>query len=325
MKKILSILPILVLIASVQSCYKTVESMGNNNNSIILAFPAAKNYNVASSGINYWNKALLNLDLSKQSVVVKLSANLSRPLSNDVTFQLKLNNNALQTYNEDSSHHTKYALMPEEYFSLGNESVVLPAGQTDTTFEITFYPSKFDISQTGYMLPVTISSEGHPTNSEMNTVYFHIEKDPFPPYGTSDWVVTGFSSEEANGEGPNNGRVAQLFDNNPASFWHSQWQGAVPGPPHWFSVDMASPKSLHGIMFLARQCGCTNRPKNVIISGSNDGINWNHIQDLTLSNTTVWQKFNFTNEVEPVRYLKITITGMFDAQTYTNMAEVKVF
>lgn len=314
------------LLPLLSGCYKPIEEMGGNTDSVILAYPAAKNYTVASSGLNFWNKALLNFDLSKEMVDLKVSLNLGKPLGSDVSFSIAVDEEAFNAYNDDTSNHTKYALMPSEYFEIVNTEAVLVAGRMDTTIAIRFFPSKFDISSTGYLLPLTIqSNSNHSVHPDMNTVYFHIEKDPFPPFGTSGWTVTGFSSEEANGEGPNNGRVIHLIDNNPSTFWHSQWQGGVPGPPHWFSFDMGEDKVLHGIMLLARQCGCSNRPKNVTISTSQDNVSWTDITDLTLANGTSWQKFTFNNPTPAARYLKVTINGMYDSQTYTNLAEVKAF
>ena len=317
---------LIIILPTISGCYKTSEEMGGDNNAVILAYPSAKNYTVASSGLNFWNKALLNFDMSRESVDIKVSVNLAQPVTSNASFTLSVDEEAYNAYNDDTSNATKYALMPQEYYEIPDPQVTLLSGRMDTTIVVRFFPSKFDISATGYLLPVTIQSTGsQAVHAEMRTVYFHIEKDPFPPYGTSGWTVTGFSSEEATGEGPNNGRVVHLIDNNPSTFWHSQWQGGVPGPPHWFSFDMGEAKPLHGIMLLARQCGCSNRPKNVTISISEDNVTWTNVADLTLANGTSWQKFSFGNTTSAVRYFKVTINGMYDAQTYTNLAEVKAF
>lgn len=317
-------IPLLAVLLA--GCYKTIEKMGNDSNAVVLAYPAAKFYNVASSGLNYWNKALLTLDMSKESVVVPVSINIAQPLDKSIPITIGVDQAAFDAYNSDTANHAKYALMPEAYYKIENATVSLPAGKTDTTFNVIFYPSKFDISATGYLLPISIITDpGVPVSQEMKTVYFHVEKDPFPPYSRTGWTVTGMSSEEASGEGPNNGRVVHLLDNDPSTFWHSQWQGGTPGPPHWFSFDMGTANVLNGVMFLDRQCGCTNRPKDVTISVSTDNVTWTDAATLNLANTTSWQKFTFGTPLQAARYLKVTITGMYDAQTYTNLAEFKVF
>lgn len=327
MYKILSLLTIPLVAIMMTGCYKTIEKMENKSNSLVLAYPAANNYNVASSGLNYWNKALLNFDLSAASVVLKVSVNLAAPVDKNMAVTIGVDGKAVEAYNNDTANHTKYKAMPAEYYKIENATISIPAGKTDTTFNIIFYPSKFDISATGYLLPVSITTDpGHPVNQQMKTVYFHIEKDPFPPYSRSNWVVTGFSSQEANGEGANNGKVIHMLDNDPNTFWHSQWQGALPVPPHWFSFDMATANVLHGIMFLSRQGGNTaNKPKDVNISVSTDNTSWTSVANLTLTNTTAWQKITFGSPTSAVRYLKVTFNTLYDAQTYSNLAELKVF
>jgi hypothetical protein len=327
MKKLVINLIIFLAAFTWCGCYKTIDKMGSANNALVLAYPAVPNYNVASSGLNFWNKALLNFDLSSASATVNVSVNLANPLSQSLPVTIGVDEDAVTAFNNDTANHTKYALMPATYYKIENETISLPAGKTDTTFKIIFYPSKFDIAATGYLLPISITTEsGQPVHQQMKTVYFHIEKDPFPPYSRTGWIVTGFSSQEASGEGPNNGRVIHILDNDPSTFWHSQWQGALPGPPHWFSFDMGAANELHGVMFLTRQGGNTaNRPKDVNISTSNDGVTWTTVTNLTLANTGSWQKMAFSSPTAPVRHLKVTINTLYGSQTYSNLAEFKAY
>src|SRR3546814_5319167 len=94
-------------------------------------------------------------------------------------------------------------------------------------------------------------------NEALQTTYYLITAEPdiadYPDYDRSAWTIVDFSSEEANGEGPNNGRAVFVLDGDNQTFWHSQWQGASPTPPHHITVDLGEVKTLHGINTTARQ------------------------------------------------------------------------
>src|SRR3546814_20514323 len=80
-----------------------------------------------------------------------------------------------------------------------------------------------------YLLPLSIQSS-FKINEAIQTTYYLITAEPdiadYPDYDRSAWTIVDFSSEEANGEGPNNGRAVLVLDGDNQTFWHSQWQGA---------------------------------------------------------------------------------------------------
>lgn len=324
MQKTFKIL-LIVSVFYLSGCYKTIDKMGNNTNSVILAYPSGTDYNTLSSGLDYFNQGLLNLNFSDVTDTLLVSANIAQPVSKDLNITVGVDQAAFTAYNGDTANHANYTIMPQSYFSIVNSSATIKAGQTSVTFQIVVYPSLFDISQTGYLLPISITNDpGQQVNANMKTVYFHIEKDPFPPYDRSAWTVLGFSSQEAVGEGPNNGRVIFMFDGNPNTFWHSQWQGALPGPPHWFTIDMGVVQTIHGFSFLDRQPTGANKPKDVVATVSTDDVTFTTAGAFTLQKVDSWQKITLATPVQ-ARYFTITINSTYDANTYTNLAELKVF
>lgn len=216
--------------------------------------------------------------------------------------------------------------MPASYYQLP-DPIKLLAGTTDTTINIKFYPSKFDISATGYLLPVTINAASGLGISNMKTIYFHIEKDPFPPYGRTNWTVVDFSSQEANGEGANNGHVIHAFDNSTSTFWHSKWQGGNDPLPYWFTIDMHTSNIVHGILILDRQgSGSNGRPKNMKLEVSNDLTTWVLAGNFTGADQNAsWQKFSFSTPTVAARYFRLTISSVYGDVSYSNMAELKIF
>lgn len=302
--------------------------MGNIGDEVVLSYPPAGQFTLASSGLNFWKDAAIDPDLSKESETITLSLNIPYALDQDATVTIGIDESAVDEHNQAPvDGETQYALMPSDYYTLVDKEVSIPAGVTDVIIEVAIHPEKFDISETGYILPISILSAKGVAVSKMNTAFIHVEKDPNPPLSRADWAVVDFSSEEAEGEGADNGRVKHLLDNNSGSFWHSQWQGGQPGPPHWFIIDMGKSNVLNGIMILPRQgVGSDGRPKDAVVEVSEDNATWSTVANITFADDNQWQKIEFDQPTESVRYFKATINTMHGSGVYyTNMAELKMF
>lgn len=72
-----------------------------------------------------------------------------------------------------------------------------------------------------------------------------------------------------------NDRPANAIDGSPASFWHSQWDGAEPVPPHRFIVDLGQLTVVRGFRYLPRQdTGTNGMIAKYRFYTSSDGIDW---------------------------------------------------
>jgi len=324
MKKILMIICGAIIVLN--SCKKTVNETVAGSNTLLLAYPSGTVFNTLSSGLNYFNNSLLTFSLSDAIDTLTVSANIGIPASKDLTVTIGADANALAAYNANKSDTVKYAAMPTNYYSIPNNSVTIKAGQTSAVFKIAFYPSLFDITQTGYLLPLSINNNpGYAVNNNMKTVYFHINKDPFPPYSRANWKITGVSDEETVGEGPNNGRAIYILDGNPLTYWHTIWDvPSPPGFPHWVTIDMGVAQTIHGFYFLNRQIATDDHPKGCVMSGSTDGVTWTTIGQFTLLDQTALQKVVIT-PVNNIRYFKTTFTSNFDSNPWTNLAELQAY
>src|SRR3546814_19925930 len=116
-------------------------------------------------------------------------------------------------------------------------------------------------------------------NEALQTTYYLITAEPdiadYPDYDRSAWTIVDFSSEEANGEGPNNGRAVFVLDGDNQTFWHSQWQGDSPPPPHHTTEDLGEVKPLHDINTTARNLwGSSGNHEQMRIDVSVDNADW---------------------------------------------------
>jgi len=69
------------------------------------------------------------------------------------------------------------------------------------------------------------------------------------------WRVLYADSEEAEGE---DGRADNVLDQDPKTFWHTQWDAAKPKPPHQLAIDLGREETITGLRYLPRQDGLPN-------------------------------------------------------------------
>ena len=148
----------------------------------------------------------------------------------------------------------------------------------------------------------------------------------FDPYSRSGWSITA-SSEEASGEGAApQGRAVAVLDGDLATFWHSNWAGSNPNPPHWLRIDMGKNLNIKG--FKISQRHNNQSVKNLKIETSLNGTDWTAIpgSPILLERITGLQLFELPSVIN-CRYFKLTIESNADTWgggKYAMLGEVDV-
>ena len=251
--------------------------------------------------------------------------------SQDVPVDFAINPAMVDSFN--LKNNTKYKALPAGSYSFKQTSAIIQKGTLATQplacTVSTGGPNGIDVL-TDYLLPITLvaSKSNIPVNEELRTTYFLIRSQPniddYPDYSRTGWTIAGFSSEEpAEAQWGNGGQALHTLDDNTATFWHSQWQGASPGPPHYIIVNMGATKTLHGLWFIDRQSDNDGKPKDVMVQVSLDGINFTDAGTFTLENTKATQK-QFLSGFKQAKYFKVIFTSSYDA-SYCHLAELGAF
>lgn len=103
------------------------------------------------------------------------------------------------------------------------------------------------------------------------TVTYELNVDyDYDKLSKTGWSISA-CCEETSGEGPINGHIATLIDDNTSTFWHSQWQGTTHGCPHYFVLDLGESKDFSRLEIVNRGAG-NGAFKDVDIYVSNDGF-----------------------------------------------------
>jgi galactose oxidase len=92
---------------------------------------------------------------------------------------------------------------------------------------------------------------------------FNAQSESLP---RSDWTAT---ASDASASSP----VNNVLDGDPATFWHSQWEGTPAPLPHTVTIDMKAARDVSGLGYLPRQDGNPNgRIGQFSVTASLDGV-----------------------------------------------------
>ncbi len=117
---------------------------------------------------------------------------------------------------------------------------------------------------------------------------------------------------------------SKAIDNNPQTFWHTDWSNARFGLPHFISVDLAGPMVIKGVVYLPRQESSNGRITKYNLELSSDNIHWEKaVVEGTFPDNNKAQTVLFDHP-RKVRYIKLTALKEANGQFYTSIAEIGV-
>jgi hypothetical protein len=278
--------------------------------------------------VNNPRSYLLKISDSLQEIIYSASCGGQDYPTTDISVTFSVSNELVDSFNR--ANGTNYLTMPDKSYDLSTNSATILHGTLSTgplkIFVKTGGPGAISF-MTDYLLPVSIRNASEKVNAKLATTFFKVRAEPdlndYPAYDRSKWTIIGFSSQEASGEGPDNGRAEFVLDNKSDTYWHTQWQGGSPGPPHFLTIDLGEIKTLHGLSFLDRQSDGGGKPKEVAVQVSTDNITWVDAAAFSLANVKDLQP-QFLTIFRDARYLKVIVNESYNA-SYTHLAELNAF
>lgn len=149
-------------------------------------------------------------------------------------------------------------------------------------------------------------------------------------YGDSKQIVLTVDQLSTNAQDPVEGPIADLIDGDTSgnSFFHSNWHNP-PAAPHWFQIDTKKEITYFKYESVARNGN--NIPDDVDIMGSNDGVNFELIENLTkakngmLMSTAPYTSPIMGNNSKPYRYIRYSVNHTNTGSVYFSMSEFKLF
>jgi len=148
---------------------------------------------------------------------------------------------------------------------------------------------------------------------EMNAIV------PMQELDKSAWKVIHVDSVE-----PGEGEVRHAFDNDPATFWHTNWSSTQGRHPHEIQIDLGQTVEMLGFTRLPRQDQANGRIRAYEFYVSSDGKDWGDpVVKAEFPNSDQLQTVTFA---QPVKggYIRLVALNEWGRQYYTTIAELDV-
>ena len=133
--------------------------------------------------------------------------------------------------------------------------------------------------------------------------------------------VVRVDSEETSGE---DGKGANAVDDDPKTFWHTQWQDANPETPHEIVIELSRPSKITGFTYLPRQDESDHGTiKDYEFYVSNDGKDFGKpVKQGSFLSGNEMRTVRF--EVKECRFIKLRALSEINGEPWTSAAEIDV-
>ena len=130
--------------------------------------------------------------------------------------------------------------------------------------------------------------------------------------------VTNVDSEAVGYEGSN------VIDGNPATIWHTEWEGNAPQYPHQITIELQEQTEIKGLTYLPRQDMSNGWIAEYKVYLSEDGINWGEpIASGKFQKGRDKRKITF-DETHKAKFIRFVAVSGFDGQIFASIAELDV-
>lgn len=119
--------------------------------------------------------------------------------------------------------------------------------------------------------------------------------------------------------GSDNAGCPALLDGNTSTYFHSRYSGTAVNENHYLQVHLSEAVSLFRFHYTRRMDNNNNRPTRIVVSGSNDGVNFKQLRVLTNADATnplptAENKNDYQSDIistlgTPYTYIRFTVTA----------------
>jgi len=135
----------------------------------------------------------------------------------------------------------------------------------------------------------------------------------------SNWVIKEYSSHNTQSFD----YYYNVLDDKPDTMWHTQYNGALPGYPHFITIDMGETYNVSSFRYLTRKTGENGMVKDYELYLSLDGTNWDTPIKSTFTKTHDWQWLSFSPQ-RVFRYFKFKTLSEVNNGPWTSAAEITI-
>lgn len=135
------------------------------------------------------------------------------------------------------------------------------------------------------------------------------------------WSLLFADSQETQME---DGKATNAFDGSTSTFWHTQYTGSAPPPPHEIQIDLGATYGLDGFRYLPRQDGSNHgMVADWQFYASTDKTNWGTaVATGTFNSDTSEARVMFTRKT--ARYVRFVALSEINGNPWTSVAELRM-
>ncbi|MCU4157759.1 discoidin domain-containing protein [Carboxylicivirga sp. A043] len=189
---------------------------------------------------------------------------------------------------------------------------IVPANQT------TYTDSDFSAKGSKYQYRVKA------VNSTSDSFYSNYNLVKVLPEGEvpkDGWTLVSVDSEDY--VNPQLGTFA--FDDDPGTFWFTQWSGAQPPYPHEIVIDMNETISFIGFSYMPRQDGKNDGTiQDFEFYISSDNTSWTKVSSGSWNDGSTTLKEEFFGVSQTARYIKLVGLSGYNGTKFASCAELSI-
>lgn len=218
----------------------------------------------------------------------------------------------IEKYN--TANGTLYHSLPTDTYSF-NESIKFPLGTKDAELKVTINAEKLQPGD--YMLPIRIKNVSMFEVSSTHAVYPLVIRILGPKLNKTGWTAEASTEEPRENGG---GMAIDAIDDNPTTYWHSQWRGASPFP-YKLIIDTKQNHTFTQFGLTQRGNGYTDTKAGKIYVSLNKE-QWTEVGRFTMQQTSEIQIFSITPTQG--RYFKIEMESSY-RNTNCSLSEIYAY
>ena len=169
------IIALSLVIFGLTGCLKDTPStdLSHVGTVIEIMYPAGAGYYGVGSGLEFFTGEQLGFPPTDSTDTVTFYFNIAgtNTLGQNLGVTIALDPSIMEAnYSNDSIN---YVAFPATDYAILNASQTIPAGSRIDTFQVVFYPDRFDSTQ-NFMLPLTVTtSPSYTVSGNFGQLYFH--------------------------------------------------------------------------------------------------------------------------------------------------------
>ena len=221
---------------------------------------------------------------------------------------------------EESAVPGGYSLISSDQYSIENNGKVIFKKGNKISEPLKITIKNADLFGSGYVLPIKVT--------DVTMSGFKTPDTNFMLYAAYNKVPLSVDMLSSNAQEPNEGPIANLIDDNPATYFHSAWSFTI-ADPHHIQINLKNAITMCRFDYQNRN-NSNGKSTEVKIMVSGNGTDWKELAHINSGLPTVaGSKYSSVeyNASQPFKYFRFVVykTNSGAAPTFFNMAEFSLY